>query len=146
MLCSFSTATSPGEGKTLNSTYEELLFRRICVTLIHHSSVLPFPKKCGWFYTNFHPCKKISRRGSPTVHIFNQNIRPSYVEIDIRLPSYIYIYIYIFKCMYFPKPFVKGKMWHKVYFQAEYSWFDFRLFFLLDWLLNQGISIHSAFI
>ena len=35
--------------------------------------------------------------------------------------------------MYLLNLSAKGGMWHKVSFQAEYGWFEFRVFLLLDY-------------
>ena len=40
--------------------------------------------------------------------------------------------------MYLLKPSTTNRMQHKVNFLMEYSWFEFRVFFLLDWLPNQN--------
>ena len=40
--------------------------------------------------------------------------------------------------VYLPNPSSTGRVWHKVSFQTEWSWFEFIVFLLLDWLPNQG--------
>ena len=44
------------------------------------------------------------------------------------------------KCMNLLNLSVTGRMWRKANFQVEYSWFEFRVFLLLDWLLNENLG------
>ena len=39
--------------------------------------------------------------------------------------------------MYIPNPSTMDRLWHKVSFLAEYSWFECRDFLLQNWLLYQ---------
>ena len=71
------------------------MFKKICCTLVHHSSVISLSKKCSWFYTNFHDYKQITCVGSPTVHIFKNTLGSSCIKINRSDIIYIYIYIYI---------------------------------------------------
>ena len=49
--------------------------------------------------------------------------------------------------MYLPNPFSMSHMQHKDNFQVEYSWFEFKVFFilLLDWLLYQDWRIQPLY-
>ena len=73
-----------------------MLFRRICGTLVHNSSVISLSKTSGWFYRNLHHYEQIACISSPTVYIFNQTVASSSDEIDRRVHHFIYIYIYIY--------------------------------------------------
>ena len=43
--------------------------------------------------------------------------------------------------MYLLNPYVTGKIWHKFNFLVKYSWFEFRVFLILDYLPNQGKNL-----
>ena len=53
-----------------------MFFGKICGTQVENSSVINLSKKYGWFYTNLHHYKQISKVGSPTVHILDQTVKP----------------------------------------------------------------------
>ena len=43
-----------------------------------------------------------------------------------------------FSCTLFTNPFRAGRIWYNAFLKAEFYWFEFGLFLLLDWLPHQG--------
>ena len=67
-----------------------MLFRRICGTLLHHSSVISSSKRYGWLYANIHHYKQINC----VIHLLSFGLVNGHYHIQLTVMIYIYIYIY----------------------------------------------------